>query len=157
MNIHYTIRASGQARLHQAIVLGQVAGMKRGSKLVVDQVLPSDGQTERIELIFLDEMLHLCSGVNWWNDVTKQAGTLSTSVSLTFRSQVPKVPKELTSVVQPKSNPAMLTPPHATPAATALPTLNAMVEPARSLENITGDCNDLTEKERDTSTAVLSS
>lgn len=50
----------------------------------------------------------------------------------------------------------MLTPPHATPAARALPKLKAMVEPARSLENMMEDLNGM-RKERDTGTAVVSS
>lgn len=154
MNINYTIRAGGQARLHKAVVLGEVASIEGASKLVVDQILPSDGQTEHIELIIVNEVLHLCSRINRWIDATKQAGTLYASVSLHSRHQAQK---ELTSVVQPKSNPATLTPPHATPAATALPTLNAMVEPARSLENMMGDLNSPAQKERGTGTAVVSS
>ena len=58
-----------------------------------------------------------------------------------------------TVVSQPKSKPAMLTPPHATPAARALPKLSAIVEPARSFENMIEDCM---RKECGTGTAVVS-
>jgi len=54
---HRSTRA--QAALDEVVVLGQVAGVKGAAKLVVDQVLPSDRETERIEAVVGDEVLHL--------------------------------------------------------------------------------------------------
>jgi hypothetical protein len=48
-----------QASLHEAIVLGEVVRIKCSTKLVVEQELPAYWETERVETVVLNEMVHL--------------------------------------------------------------------------------------------------
>jgi hypothetical protein len=48
-----------QAVGHLLIVLGEEGGVEVTAELAVDKVLPANGETESVELVVLDEVLHL--------------------------------------------------------------------------------------------------
>lgn len=83
----YTIGARRQARLHKAIVLGHVAGIETASKLVVNQILPSNIQSKYIELIVIDEVLHLGSRIVGWVNFAELAVALHIYISIISRYQ----------------------------------------------------------------------
>jgi hypothetical protein len=55
--------AKGSARVqavgHLLIVLGEEGGVKGATEVLVDKVLPANGKTESVELVVLDEVVHL--------------------------------------------------------------------------------------------------
>jgi hypothetical protein len=59
MNIDNAMRASLQTSLHQDVILGEIRRVKSPTELVVDQVLPGDGQPEDVEFVFSGEVGHL--------------------------------------------------------------------------------------------------
>ena len=82
MNINYTVGAGRQAALHQGVVLGKVGGIEGSSKLAVDQELPSNIETKHVELVIVDEMLHLVRTIDRWVYVGLLAVTLDAGVSI---------------------------------------------------------------------------
>ena len=48
-----------QAVGHLLVVLGEEGGVEVATELAVDKVLPADGETEGVELVVLDEVVHL--------------------------------------------------------------------------------------------------
>lgn len=59
VNINDARCTGSQASLDQLIILPGVCRIQLPSKLVVEQVLPADRQSEEVEIVILDEMLHL--------------------------------------------------------------------------------------------------
>ena len=55
--------AGGQAVLDLLIVDGPVGGAEGTADLVVDEELPADGDTEGVEAVVLDEVVHLVEAV----------------------------------------------------------------------------------------------
>lgn len=56
-----------QAALHQIIVGGEVRGVEGTAQVVVDEVLPRDWQTESVEAVVGDEVVHLVdAGLAGW-------------------------------------------------------------------------------------------
>ena len=55
--------AGGQAVLDLLIVDGPVGGAEGAADLVVDEELPADGDTEGVEAVVLDEVVHLVEAV----------------------------------------------------------------------------------------------
>jgi hypothetical protein len=51
--------AGVQAVGHLLVVLGEEGGVEVATELAVDKVLPANGETESVELVVLDEVLHL--------------------------------------------------------------------------------------------------
>ena len=104
-----------QAGLDQCIVFLKSCGVEIASDLVVDQILPRYRQAEGVEAVVFHEVFHLACAilavvfVQWWNNVFDIARALVYLLAFSFlagtsRSRGP------TSVVQPKSNPPILTP-----------------------------------------------
>ena len=63
VDVDYAVGAGVKAALHQSVVALEVGFVERAAELVVDKELPSDRQTEDVELVVLDEMSHLaCTG-----------------------------------------------------------------------------------------------
>lgn len=82
VNVDHTVGASGQARLHQVVVLGHVPVVEVAAQLALDQVLPPDVQSEHVELVLLDEMVHLIGGTRRRIDPGERAVALHRFVSL---------------------------------------------------------------------------
>jgi len=51
--------AAVQATLHQAVVVCKVGRVKGASEIAVDEVLPANRQTEGVQTVILDEVVHL--------------------------------------------------------------------------------------------------
>ena len=51
MNINYAMRACRQASLYKLVVLSKIRSIERAAKLIVDEVLPCDGQSEDVEFV----------------------------------------------------------------------------------------------------------
>lgn len=65
VHINDARRSSGKAGLHKRIVLDKVVGVKSaaGSGIVVNEELPANRETENVEAIVIDEVLHLAGTV----------------------------------------------------------------------------------------------
>lgn len=55
--------AGGQAVLDLLVVDGPVGGAEGAANLVVDEELPADGNTEGVESVVLDEVVHLVEAI----------------------------------------------------------------------------------------------
>ena len=53
-----------QAPLHKLVVLRKVSRIQWVSRVVVDQPLPSDGETENIEFVIIVKMFHLTDAID---------------------------------------------------------------------------------------------
>lgn len=142
MNIDNTMRARLQARLHQCVVLCKIGLVQGTAEDIVDEVLPGDGEAEDVESVGFGKVRHLAGAVaaavlgEGRVDRGEEAGALGGKKRLGWqRSMTWDGGKgACTSVPQPKSNPAILTPANLTPAATVRAALKATIEPARSFE-----------------------
>jgi hypothetical protein len=61
-----------QAVGHLLVVLGEEARVEGAAEVLVDEVLPADGETEGVELVVLDEVVHL--GLTGGSRVDEAAG-----------------------------------------------------------------------------------
>lgn len=59
MNINDTARTRGQASLNESVVLRKVILVNITAHDVVSKELPADGETENVEPVIVDEVLHL--------------------------------------------------------------------------------------------------
>lgn len=63
MYIDDTVGASCQASLHQRIILAEIRGIQRPSDIVVDEILPGNGQSVQIHSIIVREVVHLTNAI----------------------------------------------------------------------------------------------
>ena len=59
VQVEDTVCAGGETRLHDVVVGAEETCVKRTSKIVVDEVLPSDRKTKQVESVILRKVLHL--------------------------------------------------------------------------------------------------
>jgi hypothetical protein len=60
-----------QASLYEAIVLCEVVPIQSTAELVVEQELPAHGETESVERVILDKVVHLCQCSASTDDVVR--------------------------------------------------------------------------------------
>lgn len=63
MNINNAVRACLQASLHQQVVRAKILSVESPAEVVIDQVLPGDGQAENVEFVFGGEVNHLAGAI----------------------------------------------------------------------------------------------
>ena len=59
VNIDNTVSTSDQTSLDQGVVFGEIRRVQRATDLIIDEVLPPNGQSERVQTIVVNEVLHL--------------------------------------------------------------------------------------------------
>lgn len=63
MHVNDAARAGSQASLDKRVVLLEVVLVERTSEHVVGEELPADGETEDVETVVVDKVLHLSSAI----------------------------------------------------------------------------------------------
>ena len=63
MDVNNATSASSQARLDKRVVLLEIVLVDGARKDVVREELPADGQTEHVEAVVVDKVLHLARAV----------------------------------------------------------------------------------------------
>jgi hypothetical protein len=63
VDVNDTVSTSDQASLDQVVVFLEIRCVESATNLVVDEILPPNGQTEDVQTVVVDEVLHLTSTV----------------------------------------------------------------------------------------------
>lgn len=59
MKVENAQRTGIQTTLNKCVIFSEVCGMELTSQVVVEDILPTGGEAEDIELVITDKMLHL--------------------------------------------------------------------------------------------------
>ena len=76
VDVDYAVCARGEAGLHFVVVGFEVCGVEGPAKGVVDEVLPGDVESEDVEVVVADEVLHLARSVFGYIDRGEVAATV---------------------------------------------------------------------------------